>query len=117
MGRYTDTQLASWQKVKKTLGKMHYDVLSIIQVRGGASSQEIADCLHRPLHSISGRLRELQDQGKICDSGKRYLNQKSGHTQIIWVAQLLGQGGKQIRNSQEGDGGKESLSAGRTSMT
>src|SRR2546422_8211846 len=86
MGRYTDTQLASWQKVKKNLGKMHYDVLSIIQVRGGASSQEIADCLHRPLHSISGRLRELQDQGKICDSGKRYLNQKSGHTQIVWVA-------------------------------
>ena len=86
MGRYTDTQLASWQKVKKNLGKMHYDVLSIIQVRGGASSQEIADCLHRPLHSISGRLRELQDQGKICDSGRRYLNQKSGHTEIVWVA-------------------------------
>src|SRR5438445_11986223 len=91
MGRYTDTQLASWQKVKKNLGKMHYDVLSIIQVRGGASSQEIADCLHRPLHSISGRLRELQDQGKICDSGKRYLNQKSDHTQIVWAVSRHGE--------------------------
>src|SRR5438309_9331657 len=116
MGRYTDTQLASWQKVKKNLGKMHYDVLSIIQVRGGASSQEIADCLHRPLHSISGRLRELQDQGKICDSGKRYLNQKSGHTQIVWVARSRELDGGQIHNSQGEDGGKESLSAGRTSM-
>src|SRR2546430_12199406 len=103
MGRYTDTQLASWQKVKKTLGKMHYDVLSIIQVRGGASSQEIADCLHRPLHSISGRLRELQDQGKICDSGKRYLNQKSGHTQIVWIAgEAKGRG--EIQKFRRGNG-------------
>lgn len=112
MGRYTDTQLASWQKVKKSLGKMHYDVLSIIQVRGGASSQEIADCLHRPLHSISGRLRELQDQGKICDSGRRYLNQKSGHTQIVWVA-LSGS----RASVTAGDGNNMvQPNAGRTSM-
>ena len=63
MGRYTDTQLASWQKVKKNLGKMHYDVLSIIQVRGGASSQEIADCLHRPLQLDKRTLERVAGSG------------------------------------------------------
>lgn len=81
-----DTQLESWQRIAKHLGRKQRDVYDVIQSRQGASSQDIADCLHLPLHSISGRITELCRMGRIEDSGKRYVNMKSGRNQIVWVA-------------------------------
>ena len=95
----SDTQMASWQAIAKELGERQNDVYQFILENNGAAAFEIAEFLHLPLHSISGRVTELHQMGRICDSGLRIFNDSTKRKVIVWTAHT-----QQLKFIQNGKG-------------
>ena|SRR5947209_281390 len=89
----SDTQIDSWIILQPELGERQHAVYSYILEQGGAAAFEVADFLHLPLHSISGRITELVRMGKLEDSTERIWNEKTKRRVIKWVATSTGNGG------------------------
>ena len=79
--RNSDTSKSAWEnkKNKVTLKEQVYDLL----LNNPLSNHQIADTMEIPLSSICARVRELQVEGKIKDSGKRALS-KYKRECVIW---------------------------------
>ena len=67
------------KKDKLTLKKQVYDLL----LDNPLANHQIADKLEIPLSSVTARIRELQIDGKVEDSGKRTLS-KYGRDCVVW---------------------------------
>ena len=67
------------KKDKLTLKEQVYDLL----LDNPLANHQIADTMEVPLSSICARIRELQVEGKIIDSGKRTLS-KYGRDCVVW---------------------------------
>jgi len=79
--RNSDTSKSAWEnkKNKVTLKEQVYDLL----LNNPLANHQIADTMEIPLSSICARVRELQVEGKIEDSGKRALS-KYKRECVIW---------------------------------
>ena len=79
--RNSDTSKSAWEnkKNKVTLKEQVYDLL----LNNPLANHQIADTMEIPLSSICARVRELQVEGKIEDSGKRALSQYKREC-VIW---------------------------------
>ena len=67
------------KKDKLTLKDQVYDLL----LNNPMANHQIADIMEIPLSSVCARIRELQVDGKIIDSGKRTLS-KYKRECVIW---------------------------------
>src|SRR2546427_12264654 len=95
----SDTQIASWSQLQGELGERQNEVYKFILENNGAAGFEIAEFLHLPLHSISGRVTELHQMGRICDSGLRIFNDSTKRKVIVWTAHT-----QQLKFTQNGKG-------------
>ena len=79
--RNSDTSKSAWEnkKNKVTLKEQVYDLL----LNNPLSNHQIADTMEIPLSSICARVRELQLEDKIEDSGKRAMS-KYKRECVIW---------------------------------
>ena len=79
--RNSDTSKAAWEnkKNKVTLKEQVYDLL----LNNPLANHQIADTMEIPLSSVCARIRELQLEDKIEDSGKRALSQYKREC-VIW---------------------------------
>tara|TARA_S200002703_G_C3762370_1_gene234686 strand:+ start:330 stop:617 length:288 start_codon:yes stop_codon:yes gene_type:complete len=79
--RNSDTSKSAWEnkKNKVTLKEQVYDLL----LNNPLANHQIADTMEIPLSSICARVRELQVEGKIEDSGKRAMS-KYKRECVIW---------------------------------
>ena len=79
--RNSDTSKSAWEnkKNKVTLKEQVYDLL----LNNPLANHQIADTMEIPLSSVCARIRELQVEGKIEDSGKRALS-KYKRECVIW---------------------------------
>ena len=67
------------KKDKLTLKEQVFNLL----LDNPLANHEIADKMQIPLSSVCARIRELQVEGKIIDSGKRTLS-KYGRDCVVW---------------------------------
>ncbi len=67
------------KKDKLTLKEQVYDLL----LDNPLANHQIADKMEIPLSSVTARIRELQIDGKVEDSGKRTLS-KYGRDCVVW---------------------------------
>jgi predicted ArsR family transcriptional regulator len=81
--RRSDTSVAAAASVVPTLGARQQAVLEVVRTRGGATCAEVAAVLGLPMHSVSGRIRELNLQGRLADSGERRAG-PSGRYGTVW---------------------------------
>jgi len=79
--RNSDTSKSAWEnkKNKVTLKEQVYDLL----LNNPLANHQIADTMEIPLSSICARVRELQLEDKIEDSGKRAMS-KYKRECVIW---------------------------------
>ena len=79
--RNSDTSKSAWEnkKNKVTLKEQVYDLL----LNNPLANHQIADTMEIPLSSVCARIRELQVEGKIEDSGKRAMS-KYKRECVIW---------------------------------
>ena len=79
--RNSDTSKSAWEnkKNKVTLKEQVYDLL----LNNPLANHQIADTMEIPLSSVCARIRELQVEDKIEDSGKRALSQYKREC-VIW---------------------------------
>lgn len=79
--RNSDTSKSAWEnkKNKVTLKEQVYDLL----LNNPLSNHQIADTMEIPLSSVCARIRELQLEDKIEDSGKRAMS-KYKRECVIW---------------------------------
>jgi len=79
--RNSDTSKSAWEnkKNKVTLKEQVYDLL----LNNPLANHQIADTIEIPLSSVCARIRELQLEDKIEDSGKRALS-KYKRECVIW---------------------------------
>lgn len=80
-----DTSLEAWSHVKATLNKRHAQVLNTIQKYPDHTGNELSKIMRLPIQSVSGRLTELRDAGKIKRTGRRDCS-VSGHSAYVWRA-------------------------------
>lgn len=80
-----DTQRSAWNDVQAKLGVRQQEVLKTLRY-APATLCEIANRLHVPINSISGRVTELCRAGLVKDSGMRRINPESGKANIVWSA-------------------------------
>ena len=79
--RNSDTSKSAWEnkKNKVTLKDQVYDLL----LNNPLANHQIADTMEIPLSSVCARIRELQVEGKIEDSGKRAMS-KYKRECVVW---------------------------------
>ena len=79
--RNSETSKSSYynKKDKLTLKEQVYDLL----LDNPLANHQIADKMEIPLSSVTARIRELQIDGKVEDSGKRTLS-KYGRDCVVW---------------------------------
>jgi predicted Rossmann fold nucleotide-binding protein DprA/Smf involved in DNA uptake len=79
--RNSDTSKSAWEnkKNKVTLKEQVYDLL----LNNPLANHQIADTMEIPLSSVCARIRELQLEDKIEDSGKRAMS-KYKRECVIW---------------------------------
>jgi predicted Rossmann fold nucleotide-binding protein DprA/Smf involved in DNA uptake len=79
--RNSETSKSAYYKKKDklTLKEKVYDLL----LDNPLANHQIADKMEIPLSSVCARIRELQVDGKIIDSGKRTLS-KYGRDCVVW---------------------------------
>ena len=79
--RNSDTSKSAWEnkKNKVTLKEQVYDLL----LNNPLSNHQISDTMEIPLSSVCARIRELQLEDKIEDSGKRAMS-KYKRECVIW---------------------------------
>ena len=79
--RNSDTSKSAWEnkKNKVTLKEQVYDLL----LNNPLANHQIADTMEIPLSSVCARIRELQLEDKIEDSGKRTMS-KYKRECVIW---------------------------------
>ena len=66
------TSLNAWYKIEESLRFRQKEVFDSIMRLQPCSSLDVAEWLHRPLHTISGRFSELQTMGLIKSYGDKY---------------------------------------------
>jgi len=79
--RSSDTSKAAWENKKNKI-TLKDEVLLLLDNRNFANHQ-IAEILEQPLSSICARIRELQLEDKIVDSGKR-VKSKYNRDCVLW---------------------------------
>lgn len=90
LSEYPDTSLQTYRRLKDCgeLSKRRKEVLEVILEKGGgrAASFQVAEWLGLPLHSVSGRITELNNMGYLVDSGDRREKQTGGirSSYIVW---------------------------------
>ena len=79
--RNSETSKSAYYKKKDklTLKEQVYDLL----LDNPLANHQIADTMEIPLSSVTARIRELQIDGKVEDSGKRTLS-KYGRDCVVW---------------------------------
>jgi len=79
--RNSETSKKAWEhkKDKKTLKDKVYDLL----LENPMANNQIADTMEIPLSSVCARIRELQLEDKIEDSGKRAMS-KYKRECVVW---------------------------------
>lgn len=73
-GRNNSNSKLAFTKVKETIPKMWEKVLN--EVDGIKSTQEIANILRVPIHTISGRFSELKAKHKIYQTSSNKIGSK-----------------------------------------
>ena len=79
--RNSETSKKAYQKKKDKL-TLKEQVFNLL-LDNPLANHEIADKMEIPLSSVCARIRELQVDGKIIDSGKRTLS-KYGRDCVVW---------------------------------
>ena len=79
--RNSDTSKSAWEhkKDKITLKDKVFDLL----LNNPLANHQIADTMEIPLSSVCARIRELQVDGKVEDSGKRAMS-KYKRECVVW---------------------------------
>jgi len=79
--RNSDTSKSAWEhkKDKITLKDKVFDLL----LNNPLANHQIADTMEIPLSSVKARIRELQIDGKVEDSGKRAMS-KYKRECVVW---------------------------------
>ncbi len=79
--RNSDTSKSAWEhkKDKITLKDKVFDLL----LNNPLANHQIADTMEIPLSSVTARIRELQIDGKVEDSGKRAMS-KYKRECVVW---------------------------------
>lgn len=59
------TSLLAYKTVNKDLGARQQQVFDVVEARGSASNEQIADTLKVPINYVTGRVKELRDMGYL----------------------------------------------------
>lgn len=71
----------SYHRVK--LGERQTDVLQAIEKYQPVSNRQLANILHWPINSVTGRVKELRDMGFVSNSGTAY-DEMTQRTVCLW---------------------------------
>jgi len=83
--RNSDTSKSAWEhkKDKITLKDKVFDLLFDLLLNNPMANHQISETMEIPLSSVCARIRELQLEDKIEDSGKRAMS-KYKRECVIW---------------------------------
>ena len=79
--RSSDTSKSAWENKKNKI-TLKDEVLQLFN-NGNYANHQIAEMLEQPLSSICARIRELQIEDKLVDSGKR-VKSKYNRDCVLW---------------------------------
>lgn len=79
----TDTSRAAADEIAPKATSIREQVFDLLKNSAPLSTEEIADQLSRPYVSVQPRLSELQNVGKVVDSGERGIT-RWGKSCILW---------------------------------
>ena len=82
---YQQTSLFAYSEVKPELGVRQQQVLDVISKHKGIDNLMIAQILKLPINSITPRVKELRQKGKVKEWGKKK-STLTGRTVIGWEA-------------------------------
>jgi predicted transcriptional regulator len=77
------TQLESWYKTQEGIGARHKQVLNALNIHP-MTSKQLSKFLRLPINSISGRITELREEGKVRVGDVVYDNETKRSVQV-WV--------------------------------
>lgn len=81
---HSPTSIKAAQQIKKAIGPLHIRILAHLEKHpDGATDEEIMAALDMPGNTERPRRRELQQMGKIVDSGETRRT-KSGREAVVW---------------------------------
>lgn len=82
-----DTQIEGYNKVLKDLGTRQAAIFGLACKSGskGVTIFELCSFLALPPNSVSGRISELVEAGKLKDSSRRRINPMTGVNGVVWV--------------------------------
>lgn len=85
----SDTSRAAAVAIQPHVAPMQKRVLDFLEERGivGGTQEEIHFATGMRISSICGRVSELRELGKVCDSGERRAN-VSGVGAVVWISAL-----------------------------
>lgn len=77
------TSLWAYEEAKLTLGERQRTVLEVIRNFPGIDNMFIAEKLHLPINTITPRVKELREMGKVRECGKAR-NVRTGRQTLRW---------------------------------
>lgn len=77
------TSLIAYKYLQESIGEKQFKVYSAIKKLGGATNSQISDFLGWPINCVTGRVKELCDQGVVFELGT-IKNEKTGRKNTIW---------------------------------
>ena len=88
--KHSDTSREAADSMKPTAATLREAVFNYLFGRGGdgATDEEVQDDLNMPGNTERPRRRELQEAGKVRDSGMRRAT-KTGRQAVVWTTQVL----------------------------
>lgn len=82
---HSETSRQAAQEIEPKAGTLRKAVLDYLRAKPeGATDEQIQEVLNMPQNTERPRRRELQQSGKVCDSGRKSQT-RSGRSAVVWV--------------------------------
>jgi len=83
--RIRKTQIASFKQTKVNIKSKRDQVYNILKAKGTATNRMIAKYLGWEINSVTGRVTELVNKGRVTDSGT-FKDKQTNRTVTLWKA-------------------------------
>jgi predicted transcriptional regulator len=84
-GMIQETSLEAYYDIKDKLGPMHRLILNIIKTYPNVSNHEISNIIHKPINSVTPRVKELRAMGFVIQ-GATKVDRQTNKNVMTWVA-------------------------------
>lgn len=95
------TQNQSLKEIKSHAQTKRDEILRFIQLNPGLSRRDIADKMDILLNSLTARVKELIDEGSICERGTKKCQVTNKEVALLWPGQKERQSEYDIESKRE----------------